>query len=64
MKDIAPLKKSMSREEAYDFMREVEFSCARKIPDSLKCLGDGGWKLQKTFRETRTSRLPVTCNTA
>lgn len=54
----------MSREEAYDFMCEVEFPSARKIPDSLKCLGDGGWKLQKTFRETRASWLPVIYNTA
>jgi len=44
----------MSRKEADDFMCEVEIPSARKILSSLKCVGKGGWKLQKTFRETRT----------
>lgn len=43
----------MSREEADDFMCEAELPSARKIPDSLKSLGDGEWKLQNSFRETR-----------
>lgn len=45
----------MSGEEADDLMCEADLPSARKIPDSLKYLADGGRKLQKPFKARRAA---------